>query len=105
MKNKKIFAVYNLLFLAFPFFSKAQFQSGLPEETLAGKILDLALWPAGIIGIAGFVGFWVGLVMIVNPSKRSKGKKLILWSLLGVIIGVIVYYWHASRLLCCGNLF
>ena len=65
---------------------------GLPGATLFGIIENVALWLLGIFAFFGVVGFTISGIMYLvstgNEEMITKAKKYMLYSIIGVVVGL-----------------
>jgi hypothetical protein len=109
IKNLKIvskFVVFSTLLFSHAVFAQnnqsyyaGNWKNGLPVESLWFKIVSWILWPTFLLGAVGLIGFLTSLVMLVNPSRRKKGFKIMMWSVLAIIIFTAIYFSYAASLL------
>jgi uncharacterized membrane protein len=98
MKNvKKIAWSVVSSVMAMPFFASAQFQqpqgTGLPAGSLLGIITSGMNWLLIVVGILGVIGFVIaGIIYLTaagDDDQISKGKKAMVYSIVGVIVALL----------------
>jgi hypothetical protein len=68
---------------------------GLPQGSIYGIIGSIAYWLLGVFAFFGIIGFVVSGIMYLisagNDDMISKAKKYMLYSIVGVIVGLMGY--------------
>ena len=97
---KNIF--YVLVALATPLISNAQWnadnvnaKAGLPTGTITGIVISVMQWILVILGAIGVIGFVVaGIIYLTSAGDDNRigtAKKAMLYSIIGVIVGLMGY--------------
>lgn len=68
---------------------------GLPRGTIYDIVENILLWLLAILGIVGIIGFVVSGIMYLissgDDSLMGKAKNAMVYSIIGVIVGLIGY--------------
>jgi hypothetical protein len=98
-----LFFSFSLFFLSVVNSANAQWDKGLleagkfklPAATASDIVANLVSWLLGIFAFFGIIGFIVSGIMYLvsagNEEMIGKAKKYMLYSLVGVIVGLIGY--------------
>lgn len=66
---------------------------GLPAGTIFGIVENIAYWILGLLAFFGIIGFTVAGIMYLvsagNDEMITKAKKYMLYSIVGVIVGLM----------------
>jgi magnesium-transporting ATPase (P-type) len=69
--------------------------TGLPSGTIAGVVQNLMKWLLGIFGFIAIIGFVISGVMYLtsagNDKQQEKAKNQMMWSIIGVVVGLAGY--------------
>ena len=99
-RNKIILSALVLVIMVFPLLASAGWNmpnkpNGLPNKALDEVIMDITDWVLGFAGIiAILVIVYGGLLYLTsagNEDQMEKGKKTLMWGILGLVIIGISY--------------
>lgn len=69
--------------------------TGLPSGSLYNIISNIVMWALGIFGFIAIIGFVISGIMYLtstgDDTAMKKAKNQMLWSITGVIVGLIGY--------------
>lgn len=69
--------------------------TGLPGGTLADVIRGLTMWLLAIFGFLAIISFVISGIMYLvsagDDKQQEKAKKQMMWSIIGVVIGLSGY--------------
>jgi hypothetical protein len=82
-----------------PFAAMAQFKkpdsTQLPTGTLTNIITSFMKWALALLGVFAVIGFVIAGIMYLisagNETMQEKAKKAMIYSIVGVVVGLIGY--------------